>query len=142
MHLDGSRFKDLERVKSRCGDCDVFNAIAYQKVAIRSHNEYDLRVRIKSNSITTRNMVEVKEIPLAQIRCPLPRANDQNKVTALMESIEKEGLHEPIDVLEVDGQYYGFSGCHRYEAHQRLGKETIKCRVRKAPRSVLQRHLA
>lgn len=87
-------------------------------------------------------MVEVKEIPLTQIHRPLPRGNDPNKVAVLMESIAKEGLHEPIDILEVDGQYYGFSGCHRFEAHQRLGKDTIKCRVRKAPRSVLQRHLA
>ncbi|NET03249.1 MAG: ParB N-terminal domain-containing protein [Symploca sp. SIO2B6] len=87
-------------------------------------------------------MVEIKEVPLEQIRRPLPRANDQQKVVALMESIAKEGLREPIDVLEVDGQYYGFSGCHRYEAHQRLGKETIKCRIRRATRSVLQRHLA
>lgn len=90
----------------------------------------------------TRIMVEIKEIPLRQIHRPLPRENDPNKVTALMESIQQEGLREPIDVLEVDGQYYGFSGCHRFEAHQRLGKETIRCRVRKAPRSVLQRHLA
>ena len=59
-----------------------------------------------------------------------------------MESIAQEGLKEPIDVLEVEGQYYGFSGCHRYEAHQRLGKETIRCRVRQAPRSLLMRHLA
>lgn len=87
-------------------------------------------------------MVEIKEIPLNQIIRPLPRVNDQNKIAALMESIQAEGLHEPIDVLEVDGQYYGFSGCHRYEAHQRLGKETIRARVRRAPRSVLQRHLA
>jgi len=87
-------------------------------------------------------MVDIREIPLNQIRRPLPRVNDQNKVAALMESIKEEGLHEPIDVLEVDGQYYGFSGCHRFEAHQRLGKETIKCRVRRAPRAVLQRHLA
>jgi uncharacterized ParB-like nuclease family protein len=87
-------------------------------------------------------MVDIREIPLREIRRPLPRENDQNKVTALMESIKEEGLREPIDVLEVDGQYYGFSGCHRFEAHQRLGKETICCRVRKAPRSVLQRHLA
>ncbi|AOY78800.1 sulfiredoxin [Moorena producens JHB] len=87
-------------------------------------------------------MVNIKEIPLEQIRRPLPRQNDPNKVAALMESIAKEGLREPIDVLEVDGQYYGFSGCHRYEAHQRLGKKTIKCRVRRAPRSVLKRHLA
>ncbi len=87
-------------------------------------------------------MVDIREIPLNQIRRPLPRVKDQNKVAVLMESIKEEGLHEPIDVLEVDGQYNGFSGCHRFEAHQRLGKETIKCRVRRAPRSVLQRHLA
>ncbi|NEQ67198.1 MAG: ParB N-terminal domain-containing protein [Symploca sp. SIO2D2] len=87
-------------------------------------------------------MVEVREIPLAQIYRPLPRVNDSNKVEALMESIAKEGLREPIDVLEVEGKYYGFSGCHRYEAHQRLGKETIKCRVRHATPSVLKRHLA
>jgi sulfiredoxin len=43
---------------------------------------------------------------------------------------------------QIDGQYFGFSGCHRYEAHQRLGKETIKCLIRHAPRSVLQKHLA
>lgn len=86
--------------------------------------------------------VKVKEIPLGQIRRPLPRENDQSKVAALMESIQEIGQQEPIDVLEVDGQYYGFSGCHRFEACQRLGKETILCRVRKAPPSVLQMHLA
>lgn len=94
------------------------------------------------HSLTIPNMVEIKEIPLDQIRRPLPRVNDPDKVAALMASIQEEGLYEPIDILEVDGQYYGFSGCHRFEAHQRLGKETIRCRVRRAPRSVLQRHLA
>ncbi len=87
-------------------------------------------------------MVAIKEIPMTAIRRPLPKQTDQQKVLALMESIAQEGLREPIDVLEVDGEYYGFSGCHRYEAHQRLGKETIKCRVRRAPRSVLKMHLA
>lgn len=87
-------------------------------------------------------MIAPKEIPVEQIRRPLPRHTNPEKVEALMESIAKEGLREPIDVLEVDGQYYGFSGCHRYEAHQRLGKQTIKCRVRRAPRAVLQKHLA
>lgn len=59
-----------------------------------------------------------------------------------MESIQVEGLREPIDILEVEGQYYGFSGCHRFEACSRLGHETIRCNVRRAPRSVLQMHLA
>lgn len=87
-------------------------------------------------------MIEVKEIPLFLIRRPLPRQTDPLKVEALMDSIAQEGLHEPIEVLEVEGVYYGFSGCHRFEAHQRLGKETIKCRIRHAPRSVLEKHLA
>jgi uncharacterized ParB-like nuclease family protein len=87
-------------------------------------------------------MVKIQDLPLEVIRRPLPRQTDKEKVAALMVSIAQEGLREPIDVLEVEGRYYGFSGCHRYEAHQRLGKETIKCRVRRAPYSVLQRHLA
>lgn len=87
-------------------------------------------------------MVKIQEIPIRDIRRPLFRQNDQDKVQALMESIQQVGLQEPIDVLEVDGQYYGFSGCHRYEACSRLGHETIRCRVRRAPKSVLRMHLA
>ena len=48
---------------------------------------------------------------------------------------------EPIDVLEVDGVIYGFSGCHRFQAHKELGKETIMCRVRKATPQVLRYHM-
>jgi len=44
-------------------------------------------------------------------------------------------------VLLVDGQYYGFSGCHRFEAHQRLGLPTILCRVRRANKQVLKMHM-
>ena len=87
-------------------------------------------------------MVRVQEIPINRIRRPLFRQNNQEKVAALMDSITEVVLQEPIDVLEVDGQYYGFSGCHRYEACSRLGHETILCRVRRAPRSILQNHLA
>ncbi|NJM97989.1 MAG: ParB N-terminal domain-containing protein [Phormidesmis sp. RL_2_1] len=87
-------------------------------------------------------MVQIKEIPLQQIRRPLYRQNDPQKVKALMVSIEAIGLQEPIDVLEVDGEYYGFSGCHRYEACSRLGHTSIRARVRRAPRSVLKMHLA
>ncbi len=87
-------------------------------------------------------MVRIQDIPLGEISRPLYRQNDQAKVEALMHSIAEIGLQEPIDVLEVEGKYYGFSGCHRYEACQRLGHETIRCRVRRAPRSVLQMHLA
>lgn len=46
-----------------------------------------------------------------------------------------------IDVLLVEGQYYGFSGCHRFEAHQRLGLPSIRCRVRRANREILRMHM-
>ncbi|WP_353931931.1 sulfiredoxin [Okeanomitos corallinicola TIOX110] len=87
-------------------------------------------------------MVRIQEIPLNQIKRPLPRQNDPQKVKELMDSIAAIGQQEPIEVLEVEGRYYGFSGCHRYEACQRLGKETILARVRKATPSVLKMHLA
>jgi uncharacterized ParB-like nuclease family protein len=87
-------------------------------------------------------MVRVQEIPLKDIRRPLIRQTDPAKVENLMKSIQEIGQLEPIDILEVEGKYYGFSGCHRYEACQKLGKETVICRIRKAPASVLKMHLA
>ena len=84
----------------------------------------------------------IEDVPIDQIRRPLYSVNDAEKVRSLMRSIQSVGLQEPIDLLKVDGQYYGFSGCHRYEACKRLGHATIKARIRNAPRSVLEKHLA
>jgi sulfiredoxin len=86
--------------------------------------------------------MRIEAIPIQRIQRPLFRQNDQEKVRALMESIQEIGLQEPIDVLEVNGQYYGFSGCHRFEACSRLGHETILCKVRRASPSILKMHLA
>lgn len=54
----------------------------------------------------------VRELRVNDIRRPLARTrtNDSAKVEALMESIQQHGLKEPIDVLEVEGKIYGFSG--------------------------------
>lgn len=85
----------------------------------------------------------VRDLPLVQIVRPMEktRTNNEEKVLALMHSISQIGLQEPIDVLEVDGRFFGFSGCHRFEAHKRLGLPTIKCRVRKANQTVLRMHM-
>ncbi|KAG7656046.1 ParB/Sulfiredoxin [Arabidopsis suecica] len=82
----------------------------------------------------------IVELPLEKIRRPLmrTRSNDQNKVKELMDSIRQIGLQVPIDVIEVDGTYYGFSGCHRYEAHQKLGLPTIRCKIRKGTKETLR----
>jgi sulfiredoxin len=87
-------------------------------------------------------MAQIKDIPIQQIKRPLYRQNDPAKVEALMRSIQQIGLQEPIDVLEVEGEYYGFSGCHRFEACSRLGHQNIRANVRRAPKSVLKMHLA
>ncbi|QVL52945.1 MAG: ParB N-terminal domain-containing protein [Cyanobium sp. M30B3] len=80
-------------------------------------------------------------VPLAAIRRPLQRVLDEAKVAGLMESIAAEGQREPIDVLEVEGELWGFNGCHRVAAHERLGRTTIRARVRRANREVLRMHL-
>ena len=85
------------------------------------------------------------DLPVAAIRRPLgkSRPNDAAKVTALAASIAEFGLREEIDVLECpDGVFWGFSGCHRFEAHQVLGRETIACRVRRVSPATLRMHLA
>ena len=87
-------------------------------------------------------MPRIEDIAIDRIRRPFYRENDPEKVAALMASIREIGLQSPIDVLEVDGKIYGFSGCHRFEACTRLGHKTIKCCIRKATPSVLRLHLA
>lgn len=86
--------------------------------------------------------MRIQEVPLQAIRRPLYCQHDSAKLKALMASISTIGLQEPIEVLEVEGAFYGFSGCHRFEACRRLGYDTIRCRVRQAPQSVLNSHLA
>jgi sulfiredoxin len=85
--------------------------------------------------------MRVATLPLASIRRPLQRSLDEAKVEALMASIAREGQKEPIDVLEVEGQLWGFNGCHRVAAHERLGLPTIRARVRQANADTLRLHL-
>ncbi|SBO44145.1 sulfiredoxin [Cyanobium sp. NIES-981] len=85
--------------------------------------------------------MRVDTLPLAAIHRPLQRRLDEDKVSALMASIAREGLREPIDVLEVEGRFWGFNGCHRVAAHERLGLPTIRARIRRATPQVLRMHL-
>ncbi|MBM5793405.1 MAG: hypothetical protein RLZZ106_503 [Cyanobacteriota bacterium] len=80
-------------------------------------------------------------LPMAAIRRPLQRQLDPEKVEALAASIAEVGLQEPIDVLELDGRYWGFNGCHRWAAHQQLGLSSIRARVRRATPDVLRLHM-
>ncbi|KAL8200185.1 hypothetical protein R6Q57_011524 [Mikania cordata] len=65
----------------------------------------------QSSSISGKGGPIIIELPLNQIRRPLmrTRSNDPQKVQELMDSIAQIGLQVPIDVLEVDGAYYGIT---------------------------------
>jgi len=52
-------------------------------------------------------MVRVKEIPYSRFIGPC-RDRMIKQGSSPMESIAAIGQQEPIDVLEVDGKYYGF----------------------------------
>ena len=85
--------------------------------------------------------MRVDTVPLASVRRPLQRFLDDQKVEDLMASICEEGLQEPIELLEVNGKLWGFNGCHRVAAHERLGMSTIRARIRQATARDLNLHL-
>lgn len=54
---------------------------------------------------------------------------DQQQLQDLMMSINTIGLINPITVLHQDGMYYLIAGSRRLEAHKKLNRTTVLCRV-------------
>lgn len=80
-------------------------------------------------------------VPIESINRPHESVIDEDKVDELMRSISEIGLQEPVDLIEFEGKYYGFNGCHRYTAHKRLGRTTIEANIRQVDRATFRLHL-
>ena len=79
-------------------------------------------------------------VPIDAINRPHESVIDENKVAELMRSISEIGLREPVELIEFEGKFYGFNGCHRSTAHKRLGRTTIEANIRKVDRATFRLH--
>lgn len=108
--------------------------------------------------------INVEYVPLKEIRRPIPPVFDYQKIEAMESTLEgnpmasatcdlgeiQPGELPPVDVYRVreDGRtyYFAFSGCHRFQAYDRIDakgdKETmVKCKVLPATRKTLRLYL-
>ncbi|KAK9366823.1 ParB/Sulfiredoxin [Lipomyces kononenkoae] len=103
-------------------------------------------------SIQTSNMNRISFLPLSSIRRPIVPVLDEDKISRMIETLaqtadadaEDDGL-PPIDVLRVrkNGKdwYFGFGGCHRFQAYERTGRKTVKCKVVPVTESMLKMYV-
>ncbi|GAA5927826.1 sulfiredoxin [Sporobolomyces koalae] len=84
-------------------------------------------------------------VPMRVINRPLPSELDEEKVKQFMKDIQAGDKFTPIEVVrtQANGQnyYMAFGGCHRFEAHKRLGSESIPGRIINVPPASLRMYL-
>ena len=103
-------------------------------------------------------------IPLSEIKRPIPPVLDYQKIDAMLSTLKgtpmasatckvediTAGELPPIDVFKIrengENYYFAFGGCHRFQAYDRISKETgeevmVKSRILPATRKTLRIYL-
>ncbi|KNE64074.1 hypothetical protein AMAG_09132 [Allomyces macrogynus ATCC 38327] len=82
---------------------------------------------------------DVYEIPISVIARPIPSVLDPAKVDRFCTLLEDGTDMTPIEVMYLEkthpvtgeslNYYFAMGGCHRWAAHTRLGRDTIRARI-------------
>ncbi|CDZ96727.1 sulfiredoxin-like isoform x2 [Phaffia rhodozyma] len=99
-------------------------------------------------SVFGQGITKIHDVPMNIIRRPIPSELDEEKVNVFMKEVARGDEFTPIEVLRVrdpldssKSYYYSVGGCHRFEAHKRLEKETIRGKIIEVPAGVMRPYL-
>ena len=109
-----------------------------EEAPVRPYIEEDDHVTIKGVAVRETSRLPVKEpsseeVPLDTVmpNPDQPRTHfDVEEIAELAQSIEKEGLLQPILVRKVDDGYQIIAGERRWQACKKLGMKTVPIRVK------------
>jgi len=113
-------------------------------------------------SIQSGSIGKITYLPLSQIKRPIPPVLDYDKIDSMVSTLDGKpmasktctleeardlnGELPPIDVLAIrendETFYFAFGGCHRFQAYERKGNETmVKCKILPATKNQLRLYL-
>lgn len=121
--------------------CLLFTAFAVLHISMAGES--------KIVSIHGDHVNEVHNVPISVLIRPFTSNLDEEKVKMMMKVLTEpnsDNVLPPIDVMWIKGRlggdyYYSFGGCHRFEAHRRLDKKSIKAKLIRANIETLRAYL-